>query len=149
LSITTPSEQDVLAAATKLVNAFAQTNTQEYFSLFAPEASFIFHPEASRLSDRASYETLWNSWLDEGWHVTQCQSSDQLVQVFPGGAVFSHTVATSTTTGNQPETATTDSYVERETIIFRQEADGSLIAIHEHLSTVPQEAATEATGENA
>ncbi len=149
MSTTTPSEQEVLAAAIKIVNAFAQTKTEEYFSLFAPEASFIFHPEATRLNDRAIYETLWNSWLEEGWQVTGCQSSDQLVQVFPGGAVFSHTVATSIKTGKQPETTTTDSYVERETIIFRQESDGSLIAIHEHLSTVPEGAATEGTGENA
>ncbi|MGQ3383321.1 YybH family protein [Glutamicibacter sp. TV12E] len=149
MSTVIPSEQDVLAVANKIVDAFAATNTQEYFSLFAPEASFIFHPESSRLENRAKYEELWNSWLVEGWQVIGCQSSDQLVQVFAGGAIFSHTVATEIKTGTDPENIATDSYVERETIVFRQEADGSLIAIHEHLSTVPEEAASETNGENA
>ncbi|NQD42861.1 YybH family protein [Glutamicibacter halophytocola] len=140
MSTVIPSEQDVLSAATRIVEAFGATSTQEYFSLFAPEASFIFHPEATRLDDRASYEQLWNSWLAEGWRVASCRSTNQLVQVFPGGAVFSHTVETSTNA---------DSYVERETIVFRQEGDGSLTAIHEHLSTVPEESVTEANGLNA
>ncbi len=149
MSTVAPTEQDVLAAVAKIVKAFGTTNTEEYFSLFAPEASFIFHPEASRLDDRASYEKLWDSWLSDGWQVTGCQSTEQLVHVFVGGAVFSHTVATQTRTGNDPENYTTDSYVERETIVFRHETDGSLIAIHEHLSTVPETAPAEATGENA
>ncbi|KUM31489.1 ketosteroid isomerase [Arthrobacter sp. EpRS66] len=149
MSTVIPSEQDVLSAANKIVDAFATTNTQEYFSFFAPEASFIFHPESARLNDRASYESLWNSWLAEGWQVTGCRSSQQLVQVFAGGAIFSHTVATDIKTGTDEENITTDSYVERETIVFRQEEDGSLIAIHEHLSTVPEEAAANMNGENA
>lgn len=149
MSLTTPTKQEVLAAAAKIVNAFAATNTEEYFSLFAPEASFIFHPETSRLDDRASYETLWKSWLADGWQVTSCESSDQLVQVFPGGAVFSHTVATSVRSGLDPANYVTDSYVERESIIFRLEEDGSLLAIHEHLSTVPEQAAAPTQGESA
>ena len=102
----TPSEAQVLAAADAIVAAFAATDTAAYFAGFAPEATFIFHPEAARL-----------------------------VQAFPGGAVFSHTVATSVET---PEGG--DSYVERESIIFRNEGD-ALIAIHEHLSTTPEDAA--------
>ena len=149
MSTVIPSEQDVLSAATRIVEAFAATSTQEYFSLFAPEASFIFHPEATRLDDRASYEQLWNSWLADGWQVTSCRSTNQLVQVFPGGAVFSHTVATAIRTGVDPKDYATDAYVERETIVFRQEGDGSLTAIHEHLSTVPEESVTEANGLNA
>lgn len=149
LSTVATTESDVLAAAAKIVEAFGTTNTEEYFSHFAPDASFIFHPEASRLDDRASYEKLWGSWLADGWQVTGCQSTDQLVHVFAGGAVYSHSVATQTRSGNDPENYTIDSYVERETIVFRLEADGSLIAIHEHLSTVPEQAATEATGETA
>ena len=149
LSTVAPTEKDVLDAAARIVEAFAATSTQEYFSLFAPDASFIFHPEATRLDDRASYEVLWNGWVAQGWRVTSCRSSDQLVHVFPGGAVFSHTVSTAVQTGNEPENISTDSYVERETIVFRQEPDGSLIAIHEHLSTVPDEASTEANGGNA
>ena len=147
--MTTPTEQEVLKAAKRIVDAFAATNTKEYFSCFAPEASFIFHPEASRLDNRASYEALWDTWLAQGWSVTGCQSSNQLVHVFAGGAIFSHTVATEIKAGTDTENFTTDSYVERETIVFRREEDGSLLAIHEHLSTIPEEAATGQCGEDA
>ncbi|PRI10588.1 nuclear transport factor 2 family protein [Leucobacter massiliensis] len=130
----TPTESAVLDAADAIVAAFAATDTDAYFAGFAPDASFIFHPEAARLDSRAAYESLWAGWLASGWRVTSCASSDRLVQTFPGGAVFSHTVATSVKT---PEGA--DSYVERETIVFRATESGALEAIHEHLSTVPGE----------
>ena len=131
----TPSEAQVLAAADAIVAAFAATDTAAYFAGFAPEATFIFHPEAARLGSRAEYEALWAEWVASGWSVASRTSSDRLVQAFPGGAVFSHTVATSVET---PEGG--DSYVERESIIFRNEGD-ALIAIHEHLSTTPEDAA--------
>lgn len=70
--------------------------------------------------------------------MTECTSTDRLVQRFLGGAVFSHTVATAIDSDDGA-----DSYVERESIIFRLAEDGGLIAIHEHLSTVP-----ESTGES-
>lgn len=131
----TPSEAQVLAAADAIVAAFAATDTAAYFAGFAPEATFSFHPEAARLGSHAEYEALWAEWVASGWSVASCTSSDRLVQAFPGGAVFSHTVATSVET-----TEGGDSYVERESIIFRNEGD-ALIAIHEHLSTTPEDAA--------
>nr|MDQ2698596.1 hypothetical protein [Actinomycetota bacterium] len=74
------------------------------------------------------------------------------VQTFPGGAVFSHSVATTVETGEG-----TDSYRERETIVFRVEESSAdfrvddsgtatdaaaprLIAVHEHLSPMPDAA---------
>lgn len=131
----TPTEDAVLAAADRIVEAFAATDTAAYFAGFDASASFIFHPEAARLNSRAEYEALWGEWIESGWRVTACSSEDRLVQVFPGGAVFSHTVRTSIDSADGP-----DSYVERESIIFRADVDGSLTAIHEHLSTVPEEA---------
>ncbi|QZY51228.1 YybH family protein [Leucobacter tenebrionis] len=129
----TPTEAEVLAAADAIIEAFAATDTDAYFAGFAPDASFVFHPEPARLNSRAEYEALWAGWLASGWRVTACSSSERLVQTFPGGAVFSHTVATSIDSADGP-----DSYVERESIIFRSVEDG-LEAIHEHLSTVPTE----------
>ena len=130
----TPDQAAVIAAADAIIEAFAATDTEAYFAGFAADASFIFHPEAARLDSRGEYEALWGGWVASGWRVTSCTSTDRLVQTFPGGAVFSHTVATSIDSDEGP-----DSYVERESIIFR--ADGAqpdgLIAIHEHLSTVP------------
>lgn len=132
----TPSQDAVLAAADAIIDAFAATDTEAYFAGFDASATFIFHPEAARLNSRSEYEALWGGWIESGWRVTACESTDRLVQMFPGGAVFSHTVATSIDSADGP-----DSYVERESIIFRADPDGSLVAIHEHLSTVPIEGA--------
>jgi ketosteroid isomerase-like protein len=130
----TPTETDVLAAADAIIEAFAATDTAAYFAGFSADASFVFHPEPARLNSRAEYEALWAGWIASGWRVTACSSSDRLVQAFPGGAVFSHTVATSIDSAEGP-----DSYVERESIVFRVAETGGLEAIHEHLSTVPDD----------
>ena len=127
-TVRTPNEAEVLSAADAIVDAFQATNTERYFAGFAPDASFVFHPEPARLDNRKAYEELWAGWIADGWHVVTCTSSDRLVQTFPGGAVFSHTVNTTVSVGG-----TEESYTERESIIFRTDGDG-LIAIHEHLS---------------
>lgn len=134
MSATVPSEQDVLDAASAIVDAFARTDTDAYFAGFAPEATFVFHTESARLNSRAEYERLWAGWLAEGWRVSSCRSTDQHVQSFPGGAVFTHAVATSVETPDGPE-----SYRERETIVFTTQ-DGGLVAVHEHLSPLPDAA---------
>jgi uncharacterized protein (TIGR02246 family) len=126
--VTTPDEAAVEAAASAIVDAFAATDTDRYFAAFAPDATFVFHPEPHRLDDRAAYERLWAEWVASGWRVTSCASSDRRVQVFDGGAVFTHTVDTSVVTPDGPE-----SYRERETIVFVLD-DGDLVAVHEHLS---------------
>ena len=131
-----PSVDSVLAAAASIVEAFAATDGERYFGTFAPDATFVFHTEPERLADRAAYERIWAGWVESGWHVVSCVSSDQLVQPFPGGAVFSHTVDTTVDTGEG-----TESYRERETIVFRvadpAHAASGLIAVHEHLSPLP------------
>ena len=128
----TPTSQAVAAAASAIVDAFAATDTERYFAGFAPDATFVFHTEPARLDDRAAYERLWAGWLSEGWRVTSCTSTDRRIQVFPGGAVFTHTVDTSVETANGPE-----SYRERETIVFAGD-DDDLRAVHEHLSPLPE-----------
>ncbi|MFK4730553.1 nuclear transport factor 2 family protein [Agromyces mediolanus] len=124
----TPSAEEALAAADAIIDAFAATDGERYFAGFAPDASFLFHTEAARLDDRAAYEALWQGWVAGGWRVLECRSSGRLVQTFPGGAVFSHDVATRVDTGEGE-----DAYRERETIVFRVDAEG-LLAVHEHLS---------------
>lgn len=137
LTAATPTAESVTEAAAAIVAAFAATDTDAYFAGFAEDASFIFHPEDHRLNSRAEYEETWAGWLADGWSVVSCDSSDPLVQSFPGGAVFSHTVDTTVETGDGRE-----SYRERESIVFRHLGDGRLIAIHEHLSTVPDDGST-------
>ena len=126
--MTTPDPAAVEAAAAAIVDAFAATDAERYFAAFAPDATFVFHSEPRRLDDRAEYERLWAEWVANGWRVTSCASSDARVQVFAGGAVFTHTVDTSVETGDGPE-----SYRERETIVFTDDGD-RLVAVHEHLS---------------
>ncbi|MGV8912550.1 MAG: YybH family protein [Rhodoglobus sp.] len=134
MSSKTPNEDDVLNAASAIVDAFTATDGDRYFRGFAPEATFIFHTEPARLDNRAAYELLWAGWVDSGWKVLDCESSDASVQSFPGGAVFSHNVFTRVDTGDGE-----DSYRERETIVFRLDND-ELLAVHEHLSPVPDPA---------
>ncbi|MFC7432031.1 MULTISPECIES: YybH family protein [unclassified Agrococcus] len=129
--MTDVTEQHVRDAAAAIVDAFAATDGERYFALFAPEASFVFHTEPQRLDDRAAYEALWQEWIATGWRVTSCTSSEQQVLLMPGGGVFSHTVTTAVETPDGP-----DSYRERETIVFRSTPAG-LLAIHEHLSPTP------------
>lgn len=128
------TEDEVLAAAAALVEAFGATRTDEYFAAFAPDATFVFHTEDRRLESRAEYEALWNAWLADGWSVTACRSSDILVQVLGETAVFSHTVRTTAGPAAAPETTS-----ERETIVFARR-DGRLLAVHEHLSALPASA---------
>ena len=136
---TEPNRESVLSAASEIVDAFAATDGDRYFAAFAPDATFVFHTESERL--RAAYERLWAEWVEGGWRVVSCTSSDQLVQAFPGGAVFTHSVDTTVDTGDG-----TESSRERETIVFRVDeatdaAAPRLVAIHEHLSPMPDAAA--------
>ncbi|WP_375429778.1 aldehyde dehydrogenase family protein [uncultured Friedmanniella sp.] len=124
-------EARVLAAADRLVAAFAATDTARYFDCFAPDASFVIYSEGERFADRAAYEQAWAGWLADGWRVLTCTSTERLVQVYGSTAIFTHRVQTVTTTGDV-ETATD----ERETIIFALQ-DGRLVAVHDHLSAVP------------
>jgi hypothetical protein len=58
MSSRTPHEDEVLSAASAIVDAFTATDGARYFRGFAPEATFIFHTEPARLGDRAEYERL-------------------------------------------------------------------------------------------
>ena len=118
-------------AAAAIVDAFAATDTARYFDAFATDATFVFHTEPARLDSRAAYEHLWAQWLESGWSVLSCASSDSRVQVFDGGGIFTHTVDTTVHTADGDE-----SYRERETIVFTLHGD-RLIAVHEHLSPHP------------
>ncbi|MHA7153975.1 YybH family protein [Arthrobacter sp. TMN-50] len=122
-------QEDVEAAAASLVAAFSRTDTETYFASFTPDATFVFHTEDRRLKRRAEYEALWQSWLAGGWRVTECLSSNQTIQLLGDAAVFCHDVRTTINTG--------ETTLERETIVFHRDDAGSLRAVHEHLSPLP------------
>ncbi|MDQ0851788.1 ketosteroid isomerase-like protein [Arthrobacter sp. B3I9] len=123
---------EVEAAAKRLLSAFAATDTDEYFDCFAPEATFIFHSEPDRLTSRAEYRALWQNWLEDGWRVAGCTSSNAHIQTAGPSAVFSHDVETVIEVDGTEETLH-----ERETIIFTRTESGSVLAVHEHLSAAP------------
>lgn len=129
-------EAEVLRAAADLVAAFGEHRTADYFACFDESATFVFHNVARRLGSRAEYERLWAGWERElGFRVLDCRSSDQAVDVLGDVAVFTHDVRTTTRTSDGEETL-----LERETIVFRRAPGGRWVAVHEHLSPMPEDA---------
>jgi ketosteroid isomerase-like protein len=53
---------EVLGVAQHLVQAFGRHDTAAYFDCFAPDATFIFHTSAARLTSREEYQRLWRQW---------------------------------------------------------------------------------------
>jgi ketosteroid isomerase-like protein len=124
------AQQEVLAAAAKIVADFGAHRTADYFAGFAADASFMFYTHTKRLDSRAEYEALWAKWeAEDGFKVHACRSSNQLVQVLgDDAAVFSHLVSSDIEFGGQVSTI-----AERETIVFAKQG-GRWVAVHEHLS---------------
>lgn len=131
------TDAEVLAAADAVVAAFRAMDTQAYFDCFAEDATFVFHTEQGRLGSRRAYEELWATWLADGWRVTECISGNPRIQLLGATAVFTHDVRTTTSIGGTTETTR-----ERETIVFHR-SNGSVEAVHEHLSPTPDDAPEE------
>lgn len=125
--------ESVRVAARDLVEAFGRHDTEAYFAAFTPDATFVFHTTPERLGSRAEYERLWSGWeREDGFRVLSCRSSNGHVRlVGEDGAVFSHDVETTVSSGGATSTVR-----ERETIVF-QRAGGRWLAVHEHLSAAP------------
>jgi uncharacterized protein (TIGR02246 family) len=123
---------EVAAAAAAIVDAFGRHDPEKYFSLFAPDATFVFHTTPKRLNARAEYEAEWAMWeKEDGFRVRSCKSTDQRVQILGDVAVFTDSVQTELSTTQGPSTVQ-----ERETIVFHRRG-GKWVAVHEHLSPLP------------
>ena len=138
--MTATAEQEVLDAATGLVDAFSRHDVVAYFAAFRPDATFCFHSHPEPLGSRAAYEALWRSWEEGGFRVLGCTSTEQHVQLLGGEdgdgprvAVFTHRVSTRVRPATDEPEEVLD---ERETIVFAR-GSGSWQAVHEHLSPVP------------
>ena len=122
-------EQEALAAIDAIIANFGANRVEDYFSGFAPEATFLFHAEPARLESRAEYEALWARWVAEsGFAVLACESSRRRIQLFGDTAVFSHVVDTTLSVDGEQVSSH-----ERETIVMRL-VDEQWVCIHEHLS---------------
>lgn len=129
----TPDQDEVLAAAAAIIEAFGNHDVEAYFSCFAHDASFLFHTEPEMLTSRAEYEQKWGGWEATGFRVMGCRSLEPRARLLTDQtAVFTHRVRTSVL-GVVAELA------ERETIIFRRIGPGRWLGVHEHLSTDPQD----------
>jgi len=123
---------EVIAASRAIVEAFGRDDSEAYFRLFDPEATFIFHTTPQRLESRAAYEAEWAAWRrDLGFRVRSCTSREPRVQLLGDVAILTHLVRTEITTTEGDATLE-----ERETIVFRR-TGGRWIAVHEHLSPAP------------
>ena len=127
------NEQGVLQTAAHLVSRFAAHDFDGYFSCFDENAVFIFHSSPNVLVSKSEYQKEWRTWEKEwGFKVKACSSTHQRVQLFDSIAIFSHDVATTLSTNDGEK-----SFKERETIVFH-EVSGKWIAVHEHLSPMPE-----------
>mgnify|MGYP006272392089 CR=1 FL=1 len=127
------NEQGVPQQAAHLVSCFAQHDFEKYFECFAEDTVFIFHTTKDVLKNKSEYQKEWKSWeKDWGFKVKSCQSSNQIVQMFDDVAIFSHTVDTTLNSTDGEK-----SFTERETIVFKFQ-DNKWIAVHEHLSPMPE-----------
>lgn len=131
-----PSPEQAVRA---LVAAFAEGRLDDYFSCFAPDATFVFYTAPDRLMSVEEYRALWDRWVaDDGFRIVSCTTRDTNVQRFGEAAVVTHLVETRISTNDGEDTVH-----ERETIVLVRGADGRWLGVHEHLSPQPADAATD------
>lgn len=126
-------EAEVSAAAAAIVAAFGAHDVDGYFAAFAPEATFLFYNAPRLLGSRSAYESEWRSWEGGGFRVLSCSSLEPEVHSLTADiAIFTHRVRTRVRDSEGER-----DLAERETIVFRREADGRWLGVHEHLSPEP------------
>ena len=123
-----------MAAASRLLNHFAQGDVEGYFACFAPEATFVFHSVPERFPSTQAYREAWYQWVkDLDLQILGCDSFEQEVHLIaPEVALFVHCVRVHASTRAGKETRN-----ERETIVFARQKDGRWLGMHEHLSRNP------------
>jgi ketosteroid isomerase-like protein len=125
------TQEEVLEAARLLVVAFGSHDVAAYFDSFTADATFVFPNCPAPLESRADYEATWKTWEQDGFRVEGCVSSDQRVHLVTDDvAIFMHNVSTTVEGEPAPQR-------ERETIVFRRDASGRWLGVHEHLSADP------------
>lgn len=128
------AQADVLAAAAELVAAFGSHDRDGYFASFEPGATFLFHSADTVLGSRSAYESEWDGWVQTGFAVLGCVSSEQRVDLLGEDvAVFTHCVRTHLRDADGEH-----HLAERETIVMRRGSDGRWLGVHEHLSVDPR-----------
>lgn len=135
LPITTDEATDCLD---RLVDAFARTDTEAYFEVLDPDATFVFAGEPEPLAGRDAYRSLWDGWVASGWRVASCNSTERRVTLAGPVAILTHRVLTSTTGPDGGQ-----GLDERETVVVARSGDGVVRVLHEHLSPTTSPKTTE------
>lgn len=124
---TAPELQQAIA---NLLECFARHDTEGYFACFHPEARFLFYTVPEQVLSKAEYRQRWQQWEQEqGFRVLGCRSLAPQLSRYGDCAVLSHQVHT-----RLQSLEGELSLLERESIVFQQQADGRWLCIHEHLS---------------
>ena len=127
-------EGEAIACLDRLVEAFARTDTEAYFEVLDPRATFVFAGESEPLGGRDAYRLLWDGWVASGWRVTACVSTERRVTLVGPVAVLTHRVLTSTTGPDGDQRLD-----ERESVVVARDVDGVVRVLHEHLSPTTTE----------
>ena len=130
----TISQDEAIACLDRLVDAFSRTDTDSYFGVLDPGASFVFAGEPEPLVGRDAYRRLWEGWVASGWRVTGCDSTERRVMLAGPVAVITHRVLTRTTGPDGEQRLD-----ERESVVVVRGDDGVVRVLHEHLSPTTTE----------
>lgn len=128
------SQDEALACLDRLVDAFSRTDTDSYFGVLDPRATFVFAGEPEPLVGRDAYRALWDGWVASGWRVIGCDSTERRVTLAGPVAVLTHRVLTRTTGPDGEQRLD-----ERETVVVARDEDGVVRVLHEHLSPTTAE----------
>ena len=124
--------QEVTGAAALIVDAFDRFDRDDYFAHFSEDASFLFYNSTEVFGARADYEAAWDRWVEGGWRIAGCTSSNGRVQVLSDdAAVFTHEIHTTVM-----DASARVEVRERETLVFSR-VKSRWLAVHEHLSPYP------------
>ncbi|WP_298338819.1 nuclear transport factor 2 family protein [Ferrimicrobium sp.] len=120
---------EIAASADHVIEAFSRFDRRAYFDSFDPEATvaIYYSPNVMGIEE---YQRLWDDWVNEGFEVLSCESSNRIIQEISNDVgLFVHDVHTEVSQAGEHKVLT-----ERETIVLRKNQSGAWLVIHEHLS---------------
>ena len=123
------ADEEVLAAANRLLDDFARNDVDAYFAAFRSDATFCFHNVPALMGSLAAYREEFARWERDGFRVLAYETREQSVRLHGPAAIFTHRSLTRSISGSGEETM-----LERETIVFARGDDGRWLGVHEHLS---------------
>lgn len=122
-------EAEVLEAANRLLDDFADNAVDAYFAAFRDDATFVFHNVPVIMGSLRAYRDEFARWQRQGFRVLGYESREQSVHLLGPVAIFTHRSLT-----RSISEAGEEEVHERETIVFARDGRGRWLGVHEHLS---------------